>query len=165
MDLINLFITFIEKTILEIEKECSKKNEMIKQLNRQKEDREQILWQEIVTADDNDHYDYSNQSSSEQNCINSNDNKQYVYYCSKDKILKEIEIDIIKYNLINLFDKNYIKDLNLCLTELKSKLEKNTLLMGYNFYPKFFKKYLCRRKNVSMKNIEEYVKMKMEKFL
>ena len=155
-------MTFIINTISKMETECSKKNKIIQQLNTKTKARKQILWHEIVTADDDDHNDYGNQSSSEQNCIDSNDNDRYNYFCSIDEILQKIEIDIKKINEIILFDENYIKDLKLCLTELKSKLEKNALLMGYNFYPKFFKKYLCRRKNVSMKNIEEYVKMKME---
>jgi hypothetical protein len=89
----------------------------------------------------------------------------YAYYCNSDD-----ELETIKKNISNREDsksriQHHIAVLNILSNEIDKKNEKREKLLEKKWYPQFLKKYLCSRKKISKKDIQDYAKAEIQKFV
>jgi hypothetical protein len=87
------------------------------------------------------------------------------YYCNSDD-----ELETIKKNISNREDsksriQHHIAVLNILSNEIDKKIKKREKLLEKTWYPQFLKKYLCSRKKISKKDIQDYANAEIQKFV
>ena len=87
------------------------------------------------------------------------------YYCKSDDELETInkKISDLEDGIIRI--QHHISVLNILSNEIDKKIEKREKLMDKQWYPQFLKKYLCSRKKISQKDIQDYANAEMQKFV
>ena len=86
-------------------------------------------------------------------------------YCNFDNELETIKKNISDHEASIIRIQHHIAVLNILSNEIDKKIEKREKLMDKKFYPQFLKKYLCSRKKISKKDIQDYANAEIQKFV